>query len=85
MYHFSFTGSFSWFFVVAGTHKSLGVLYVDLLELFQEGAFATSLVSMVFTFAWCLPCKLLKVFSLDSHLWCLPCKLLKVFSLDSHL
>ena len=62
MYQFLFTGSFSWFFVVAGTHKSLGVLYVDLLDLFQEGAFATSLVSMVFTFAWCLPCKLSEKF-----------------------
>ena len=49
-------GTFSWLFVVAGTHKSLGVLYIDLLELFQQGAFATSLVAMVFTFAWCLTC-----------------------------
>ena len=48
--------------MVAGTHKSLGVLYVDLLDLFQEGAFATSLVSTVFTFAWCLPCKLSEKF-----------------------
>lgn len=55
-------GSFCWFFVVAGTHKSLGVLYVDLIELFQEGAFATSLISTVFTLAWCLSCTYLLFF-----------------------
>ncbi len=41
---------------MVGTQKSLGVLYVDLLQLFDRGAFITSWVSTVMTLAWCFSC-----------------------------
>ena len=45
---------FAWNVIISTIAKTFGILHVQLVELFNEGAFKTSLVAFVYSLMWLL-------------------------------
>ena len=57
MLHFFFSAVTTWNFIMGGTVKSYGLLYVEFIRLFQSSPVETGLIGLVFGIIAMLICK----------------------------